>query len=190
MVITTLQSGLRPSFSYHLCCVRYCAYWDLQFKIDSEQQIFEKYCMVILFAGRVFFFPEICWKDIIIFFTFEFVLNFLELIRILELSSVTYIRHSIYNRWWNWCWCVAVVCLIFPIFLLISKKSKKWFSSKYKPFFKFYIQKNFRKVTSCFPHICINKLEWLSKIPTTTITATTTSNYNQNFKFLAHFPVW
>ena len=42
-IITTLQSGLRPSFSHHLyvVCVNFIYEWrNLQFKVDSQRQIF------------------------------------------------------------------------------------------------------------------------------------------------------
>ena len=53
--------------------LNYCR--DLQFKVDSEQQIFvEKLFMAILFALRIF--AEICWEEIAveIFFLSYFVL--------------------------------------------------------------------------------------------------------------------
>ena len=58
---TTLQSGLRPSFSYHSCCVclNFIREWrDLQFKVDYERQIFEK-----LFHNNFIYFLGFCQKS-------------------------------------------------------------------------------------------------------------------------------
>ena len=56
LAITTLQSGLRSSFSpTHVVCVNFILEWlDLQFKVDSERQNFEKLFIIILFTLRVF----------------------------------------------------------------------------------------------------------------------------------------
>ena len=55
--ITTLQAGLRPTISHHLCyvCVNYIhECWDLQFKVTSGQQIYlRNFFMAILFTPRV-----------------------------------------------------------------------------------------------------------------------------------------
>ena len=47
------QSGSQPSFSHHSCCVCEFYTWELQFKVHSERQIFEK-ILAILFTLRVF----------------------------------------------------------------------------------------------------------------------------------------
>ena len=61
LVITTLQSELRPSFSHHLCYVNrfFIHNWrDLQFKVDFERQIFEK-----LFHGNFIYSQSFCQKS-------------------------------------------------------------------------------------------------------------------------------
>ena len=54
MVITTLQLGL---WIWHICCVvNFSHVWrDLQFKVDSEWQIF---------LGKFEFLPETCWEKV------------------------------------------------------------------------------------------------------------------------------
>ena len=61
-----LQSGLRPSFLTPLkfCALIFILEWqDLQFKGDSEQQIFEKLFMTIFIYSSEFL-PEICRKEV------------------------------------------------------------------------------------------------------------------------------
>ena len=64
--ITTLQSGLQPSFSHHLYCV--CVNFvhdrrDLQLNVDCERQkILRNFFMTGLLISE--FLPEICWEEI------------------------------------------------------------------------------------------------------------------------------
>ena len=52
------------SHATYVVCFNFIHEWqDLQFNVDSEQQIFEKLFMAILFTFPEFL-PEICWKEI------------------------------------------------------------------------------------------------------------------------------
>ena len=56
LVITIFHSGLRQiSHTTYVLCFNYIhGWWDLQFKVDSERQIFEKLFVAFLFTLRVF----------------------------------------------------------------------------------------------------------------------------------------
>ena len=58
LVITILQSGLRLNFPHHWC-VNFISEWcDLQFKVDSEIQIFKQ-----LFMAKKLTFHSFCQKS-------------------------------------------------------------------------------------------------------------------------------
>ena len=54
------QDHSLASHTTHIVCDNFtCEWWDLQFKVDSDRQIFEKLFMAILFKHSEFL-PEIC----------------------------------------------------------------------------------------------------------------------------------
>ena len=55
-----------PSFSHHLrCCINFIYKWrDLQFKVDSERQIFWETFHKNFICLLSEFLPEICWEEI------------------------------------------------------------------------------------------------------------------------------
>ena len=54
LLLFSRDHNLASPTTYVVCvnCIHEC--WDLQFKVDSERQIFEKLVMAILFTLRVF----------------------------------------------------------------------------------------------------------------------------------------
>ena len=66
------QDHSLASHTTHIVCDNFtCEWWDLQFKVDSDRQIFEKLFMAILFKHSEFL-PEICWGKVTeeIFFSY------------------------------------------------------------------------------------------------------------------------